>query len=421
MDSLASVVLRARDGDVEAFGLLVRRFQDMAVGYATSILRDFQLAEDAAQEAFFEAYRNLHQLREPVAFPGWFRRIVFKQCDRIIRRGSLPMLPLEALGDQASTHPGPLAALVQGERKERIGDALNSLPEHERSATLMYYLSGYSQQEVAQFLEVPITTVKKRLFTARQRLQETLMDLTEESLRKSRPSRDEGFANRVIELLKAARAGDLAQVKAMLERDGRLLAARDPFGNTALICAVNAGHDEVAELLLAAGVRTDIYEAAAIGHTDRVTEWLRRDPDLLDSSSPEGFTPLALAAHFGHPETAEFLLSRGADVNRVSKHPIRVAPLHAALFGRRIEMAKLLVARGADVRIRRGGSPWPRAGWTALHYAASLGSTDLVELFLEKGAEIHLRDDEGKTPLSIAAREGHRHVQEILQQHGATE
>jgi len=56
--SLESLVLSAREGDENAYGVIVRRFQDMAVGYGYSILRDFQLAEDAAQEAFFEAYRN---------------------------------------------------------------------------------------------------------------------------------------------------------------------------------------------------------------------------------------------------------------------------------------------------------------------------------------------------------------------------
>jgi ankyrin repeat protein len=325
------------------------------------------------------------------------------------------------LEDRASTEPAPLERLEQVEMKERIWEALEILPKQERSATLLYYLSGYSQQEVARFLDVPVTTIKKRLFNARQRLRESLMDIMEDSLRACRPSRDERFASRVIDLLKAARAGDLAKVKVLLESDRRLLAARDPFGNTALICAVNSGHKEVAELLFIAGVRPDIYEAAAIGHTKGVAEWLRRDPGLLDSFSPEGFTALALAGHFGHLETAEFLLSRGADVNRVSKHPIQVAPLHAALFGRRIEMAKLLVARGADVRIRRGGTPWPRAGWTALHYAASLGSADLVALLIDSGAELNIRDAEGKTPLSIAAGARHPHVDEILRQHGATE
>ena len=64
MDSLESLINRARDGDESAYGVLVSRFQDMAVGYGYSILRDFQSAEDAAQEAFFEAYRKLDSLRD---------------------------------------------------------------------------------------------------------------------------------------------------------------------------------------------------------------------------------------------------------------------------------------------------------------------------------------------------------------------
>ena len=77
MEESATLVERSRSGDLDAFEALVRRFQDMACGYAYSILGDFHLAEDAAQEAFVDAYRNLGQLREPRAFPGWFRRVVF--------------------------------------------------------------------------------------------------------------------------------------------------------------------------------------------------------------------------------------------------------------------------------------------------------------------------------------------------------
>src|SRR5215472_9191075 len=95
MTSLESLVDSSRRGDANAFAIIVRRFQDMAVGYGYSILRDFQLAEDAAQEAFFEAYRSLDQLRVPAAFPGWFRRIVFKHCDRLTRGKQLTLSPLE--------------------------------------------------------------------------------------------------------------------------------------------------------------------------------------------------------------------------------------------------------------------------------------------------------------------------------------
>jgi DNA-directed RNA polymerase specialized sigma24 family protein len=59
MDSLQSLIVRTRSGDEDAYGEIVRRVQDMAVGYGYAMLRDFQSAEDAAQEAFLEAYRSL--------------------------------------------------------------------------------------------------------------------------------------------------------------------------------------------------------------------------------------------------------------------------------------------------------------------------------------------------------------------------
>src|ERR1700754_1106480 len=69
----------------EAFGELVARFQDMAFACAFSVLGDFYLAEDAAQEAFITAWQRLGQLRAPEAFAGWLRRIVLTQCSRLTR------------------------------------------------------------------------------------------------------------------------------------------------------------------------------------------------------------------------------------------------------------------------------------------------------------------------------------------------
>ena len=77
-EDLKSLLIRSQDGDLEAFARIVSQFQDMAVGYAYSILGDLHLAEDAAQEAFIETYRCLSKITKPEAFPGWFRRVVFK-------------------------------------------------------------------------------------------------------------------------------------------------------------------------------------------------------------------------------------------------------------------------------------------------------------------------------------------------------
>lgn len=419
-ESVAVLVGRSRTGDAEAFAELVRRFQDMAVGYAYSLLKDFQLAEDAAQEAFFEAYRGLNNLREAAAFAGWFRRIVFKQCDRFIRTKQPALAPIETIERQASGRLSQAEALERREMNARVLKAVAQLPEHERATLMLFYISGYSHKEVGAFLGVPVTTVKKRLHDGRNRLRERLFEVFEENLRECRPSRDETFTARVMALLKAARAGDAETVKRLLEGDPRLLAARDPLGNTALILAVNSGHHEIAELLFAAGLEPDIHEAAAIGRTTRVAELVEGDARLLDSYSPEGFTPLALAAHFGHAETVAWLIAAGADLDAVARHALQVTPLHAALFGREVETARLLVAHGANVKARRGGKGWPRAGWTALHYAAAYGFLDLIDLLIERNADVEARDDEGRRPLDVAIEEKQTAAEQRLRELAGT-
>src|SRR6185503_14607955 len=86
MEDIASLITEVRAGHPEAYEPIVRRFQDMAVGYGYARLGDLQLAEDAAQEAFIAAYFDLASLHDPQAFPGWFRRIVIKQIDRVRRK-----------------------------------------------------------------------------------------------------------------------------------------------------------------------------------------------------------------------------------------------------------------------------------------------------------------------------------------------
>ena len=418
MDALEVIVTRARDGEAEAFGILVRRFQDMAVGYGYSILHDFQLAEDAAQEAFFEAYRTLSKLREPAAFAGWFRRIVFKQCDRITRRRVVATVPLDTAQDGGAVVSGFSRTGDQNERKAEVFEAVRQLPEHERSVMTLFYIGGYSMDEVATFLEVPVSTIKGRLHSARERLRTMLLDTVADDLRARRPSRNESFATTVVDLLQAARAGDIERVKTLLKADPRLLVARDPMGNTALIIAVNSGHQALAELLFDAGVEPGLHEAAAIGDSGRVRAAVDQHPEQLDTYSPEGFTPLALAAHFGHLEVMRLLIDRGADMNRVASHRLAVTPLHAALFGRQVDAALLLIERGANVALARGGSGWKRAGWTPLHYAAGLGFSTLVQPLLDRGADPSCPDEDGKTPLDVAIDASHSGIADVLRSRG---
>ena len=223
----ATVVSEIQAGDQERFSELVTSFQDMAVGYAYSILGDFHLAEDAAQEAFFDAYRHLGGLREPLAFPSWLRRIVFKHCDRRTRRPAPPMLSFEEAGDPGSPNPSPADVAERNEMRDRLVGALGLLPEKQRAVLVLHYLSGHSLAELSRFLNVPVGTVKKRLHDGRDKLRDILTDEVTDGLRRRRPSRDSSFAEGVVEILRAARTGDAERVKSLLLRNPRLRHGRD--------------------------------------------------------------------------------------------------------------------------------------------------------------------------------------------------
>ena len=169
-----SQVCRAREGDIEAYAAIVRQFRDMACGYAYSLLGDFHLAEDATQEAFVQAYRDLKMLSAPRAFPGWLKRIVFKHCDRITRGKRAPLTRLTDASQAVGHSPDPSAAVAKQEMAERVLAAVAALPKRERTVATLFYVNGYSRRTIAEFLEAPLTTVDNRLHAARKRLREKM-------------------------------------------------------------------------------------------------------------------------------------------------------------------------------------------------------------------------------------------------------
>jgi RNA polymerase sigma factor (sigma-70 family) len=183
-------VASARSGDRAAFDEVVRKFRDMAVGYAYTVLRDFHLAEDAAQEAFVRAFLDLGSLEEPAAFPAWLRRVVHKYCDRITRRRRLSQVPYDEAAPAAGRAPGPAELAEQGETRSAVLREVEALPENERVVATLYYIDGYSTADVGGFLEVPVSTVKNRLYTARRRLRERMADMVGDELKKHAPGEE---------------------------------------------------------------------------------------------------------------------------------------------------------------------------------------------------------------------------------------
>ena len=192
------MVTGAQQGDTRAFDALVRRFQNTAVAYARTLLPSSAAAEDAAQEAFVQAWRDLPRLAEPAAFGAWLRRIVFKFCDRT-RRSARLTVPLDDMVP-LPIDQSPAWVVERADEAAQVRAAVDSLPCALREVTLLYYLTGHDIKEIAAFLELPSSTVKNRLHAARKRLRKDLWTMAETMLDQEKPSQtqNEMFAENVL-------------------------------------------------------------------------------------------------------------------------------------------------------------------------------------------------------------------------------
>jgi ankyrin repeat protein len=174
--------------------------------------------------------------------------------------------------------------------------------------------------------------------------------------------------------------GDHAAVEAIVEQRPDLARGRTDESLPWTLAAVYRGHPGVADLLLRHGAELDPFSAAALGRTDQLKVLLDRGEAGLQELSPDGWTPLHLAAFFGHRETAAMLIDRGADTVACSKNEIANTPLHAAIAGGRAAVAELLVERGADVNAVANGL-------TPLGIAAGREDQEMMTYLIAHGAE----------------------------------
>ncbi len=215
------------------------------------------------------------------------------------------------------------------------------------------------------------------------------------------------------EFFDAIRAGDEARVRALVAADPALLSAKDESGLGPFIVARYSRQNAIAEFLLATGAELDIFAACIAGQSDRAATLLDEDRSLIGSRSHDGWTPLHLAAFFGHEAVTRELLARGADVNARSINPMQNTALHAAVAGGSAAVVRALLEAGADVNARQHG------GWTALQGAAQSGNADMVRLLIDAGADVRARADNNQTAMDLALTKGHQAVADILDKYGA--
>jgi hypothetical protein len=182
----ATLVLLARSGDREAFGVLVQRYYASLLGLCVRLLDTHAEAQDLVQEAALSAWLKLHALREPARFAAWLHAIAANLARMELRRRRL--LSLEALNIHGELMPlwqagMPLPEEVAALRElhDTIVAALAELSPLNRDALIGFYLQGYSYVELAALLGVPVSTLKGRLFFGRRRLRDRLRPLLEEN------------------------------------------------------------------------------------------------------------------------------------------------------------------------------------------------------------------------------------------------
>jgi ankyrin repeat protein len=214
------------------------------------------------------------------------------------------------------------------------------------------------------------------------------------------------------DLFAAIKAGEFERVKALVSADPTLVNARSSTGESAILTAVYNGRKEIANLLVARGATLTLFEACAAGEFDRVERLLELGA-AVNAYSDDGWTPLHLAAFFGHSKVAELLLARAADATARSRNGNGNTPLHAALAANQKLVAGLLIGSGADLNAADA------AGWRPLHLAAANNNLDAMKTLIAQGADVSVTNGEGLTALTLAQKRNHKEAAALLQRHGA--
>jgi RNA polymerase sigma-70 factor, ECF subfamily len=175
----AIVVARVLSGDREAFGTLVDRHQDKMIAYARHMGFGPDEAMDIVQDGFIRAFRHLRRCGDPERFGGWLFKIVSNLCrtsaSRTVRRKT------ESIDEHTlslrSDEPDPQERVEVGRTRERIREALLTVPPDQREALVLMYLEGYSVAEIEELTGASSSAVKMRLKRGRDALERVLAPL----------------------------------------------------------------------------------------------------------------------------------------------------------------------------------------------------------------------------------------------------
>lgn len=171
---LAGLVVRFKQRDADAFAELYTLTYNKVYNYARHYLKDEHLAQDAMQEVYIAAYRNIDKLSEPTLFVAWLNRISFHVCYDIQQKqfGHQDFADPELLELVRDEYPGsnPEALVLQASEIQRLHQAMDELPFHERSVLIMRYYNNMKLEEIAVAMDLSRSTVKRYIASGKDRL-----------------------------------------------------------------------------------------------------------------------------------------------------------------------------------------------------------------------------------------------------------
>lgn len=183
-----AVVARVRGGDADAFGFLVRKYQDRIYSTVLNYVGNPDDAVELAQDVFVKAYAGLLKFQGSSAFYTWLYRIAINTSIDFLRKR--PAQRVESLEDDRFAEVGfepvavdptmdPVKALSAKERQQRLHGAVASLSPKLKTAFILHDVEGLSQEEIAEILKSPVGTVKSRISRARYELKAMLAEYLE--------------------------------------------------------------------------------------------------------------------------------------------------------------------------------------------------------------------------------------------------
>lgn len=163
------LVVKARRGDVEAYNLLISRWDKRVYNYVLRLVQNREDALDTAQEVFLKAYQSLGKLEDSSRFGPWLYRIAHNEAFSLLRKRR----PESELTDEPQPRPHS-PRLLPVEVSLAVERALERLSEDQREAVVLKIYQGFKFEEMSEILACPVSTVKSRLYTALDLLKDTL-------------------------------------------------------------------------------------------------------------------------------------------------------------------------------------------------------------------------------------------------------